>query len=315
MSDVTDLVIQKYKNLFPNVKKADEAIALMEQNFLPIKVADHQDKVNFEKAHEARMIVRSKRIEVEKTRKELKADALAYTKAVDGEARRLTDSLEKIENHLYEQEDVVSGHAARLALEKAKAEEQARIQEAKRLQEEAEKQAEERRKLDEERRKLDEERKELEEKKAQAEKERKRIIQEEENKKKLELIRAESEKRRAEEEKQRIEQAARQATIDAENRMKAEQQAKDRAAAQRKAEEERKEAEKKAEEARKESAKKKREQNAPDRTKLLQFAKKIGELIKEIPECREEDGIKVAKKMSDNLQRLSNWLKDEAEKI
>lgn len=92
----------------------DAAIAEMSKNYLPMTINGLEDKVGFQMVHAARMDVKRKRLEVEKTRKELKADALRYTQAVDGEARRITSLLEPIEQHLEAQEAVITQEKARI---------------------------------------------------------------------------------------------------------------------------------------------------------------------------------------------------------
>lgn len=103
---------------------ADAAISELSAKFMPLKVADANDQQGLVAVHEARMTVKNLRVAVEKTRKELKADALAYGNKVDAEAKRLTALLTPIESHLEEQEAIV-----------------AREKERKRLEEEARKQA------------------------------------------------------------------------------------------------------------------------------------------------------------------------------
>ncbi len=147
----------------------DTAIAEMSERFLPLQISGIDDAEGLKAVHSARMVVKSHRIQVEKVRKELKADSLAYGRRVDGEAKRITALLEPIERHLSDQEDAVIiekeriKNAARLKAEaEAKAaadKEEARlkaIQEAEdvRLKAEAEKLAEERRELDVERNKI-----------------------------------------------------------------------------------------------------------------------------------------------------------------
>jgi len=96
---------------------SDAAIAEMASQFMPLRVEGIDDKVGFVLVHTARMVVKAKRVAVEKTRVDLKADALAYGRAVDGEAKRLTDLMQPIEDHLEEQEMAVVREKARIAKE------------------------------------------------------------------------------------------------------------------------------------------------------------------------------------------------------
>ena len=70
------------------------------------------------KVHEARMQLRRLRTGIEKRRKELKEGALAYGRAVDGEAKRLTAEIEPIEEKLEAEEKAYE--AEREAEKKAK---------------------------------------------------------------------------------------------------------------------------------------------------------------------------------------------------
>ena len=99
------------KHIATELKKfslTDAAIEQMEKEFLPLVVKGVEDKDGYKAVREARLTVKNHRVEVEKTRKELKADSLAFGKAVDGEAKRITTKLESIETHLQEQEDIVA---------------------------------------------------------------------------------------------------------------------------------------------------------------------------------------------------------------
>ncbi len=90
-------------------------IAEMSDRYMGLLVKDPNDADGFKVAHNARMIVKGKRIEVEKKRKELGADALAYGRAVNSEAKRITALLRPIEDHLISQERVVLDEKERKA--------------------------------------------------------------------------------------------------------------------------------------------------------------------------------------------------------
>lgn len=93
---------------------ADNVIKRLEQDYLPLTINGIDDKEGFKRVHDARMEVRGLRIDVETTRKELKAKAVAYGKKVDGEARRLKEPLIRIEEHLNSQEDAVKEEIERI---------------------------------------------------------------------------------------------------------------------------------------------------------------------------------------------------------
>lgn len=89
-------------------RRQDAAIAKLADEYLPLKIAGIDDKKGFEVVHAARMQVKATRVGLEKTRVALKAEALAYGKAVDAEAKRLFDLIAPIESHLEEQENAVT---------------------------------------------------------------------------------------------------------------------------------------------------------------------------------------------------------------
>jgi hypothetical protein len=142
---------------------SDSAIAEMRDAYMPLAIAGAEDSDGFKRVHEARIRVKTTRVDIEKKRKELKEDALRWGRTVDGEAKRLTALLEPIESHLQTEEDGYT--AAKEAIRnaerlKAEAEERAK-REAEEARLKAEHDAEVER-LRVEREKLDAERKEQE---------------------------------------------------------------------------------------------------------------------------------------------------------
>ena len=95
----------------------DAVISKMSAEYLPLKVKGLDDKEGLKIVHDARIIVKGKRIEVEKKRKELKESSLKFGQAVDGEARRIIALLTPIEAHLEEEESIVGREKERLRLE------------------------------------------------------------------------------------------------------------------------------------------------------------------------------------------------------
>lgn len=204
----------------------DTAIAKMREEFLPLTINGTEDKAGFKRVDAARKLVKGHRCDVEKTRKDLKAEALKFGQAVDSEAKRITALLEPIELHLETEQKRVTDELARIQREKeeaerAKAEEEARkireaeeakIREAheaeeKRLAAEREKLAAERReqeerdrvereKIDAERREIEEARRKLADEQARVDAEKKRLADEEAARQLAEREREESERRR-----------------------------------------------------------------------------------------------------------------------
>ena len=92
----------------------DAAIAEMEKIYMDLTITDLEDKEQFDAVHSARMTVKGKRVEVEKRRKELKADALEWGRKVDTEAKRIVGKLEPIESHLDREERKVTDEQERI---------------------------------------------------------------------------------------------------------------------------------------------------------------------------------------------------------
>jgi hypothetical protein len=95
------------------IAKTDAAIEQIREEYLQLVVAGPQDQAGFKSAETALKKVVRIRTTVEKTRKALKADSVRYGKAVDGEAKRIREAIEPIEEHLKTQCDVVRLEEAR----------------------------------------------------------------------------------------------------------------------------------------------------------------------------------------------------------
>lgn len=109
------------------LRKSDVAIAQMRSQYLSLKVNGVDDKEGLQVVTEARKDVKKLRCAIEKRRKELKADADRFGKAVNTEANRLKEMIEPIESYLIDQETSVQRELDRIAAE-AEAAKQAKIQ-------------------------------------------------------------------------------------------------------------------------------------------------------------------------------------------
>lgn len=175
-----DTLLVKFDN-FEQIARKWEAEAKS------IIVTDETQVSLMERAREGRLILKDKRVSIEKTRKALKEESLREGQAIDKIARYLKDLIEPIENYLEEQERFVELKQAREAAEKAERERiereaaEAKVEAARKAEEAAER---ERLNIEIEvmRKKLDEERK------AKAEADR---IAAEEKKKADEILRQE----------------------------------------------------------------------------------------------------------------------------
>jgi colicin import membrane protein len=117
------------QNLITNELKkfevTDAAIAAMSKEFMALTIQGLDDREGYKRVKESRIFVKSKRVAVEKTRKELKEESLNFGRMVDAEAKRIFALLEPIESHLEAQETAIDKEKERI-----KAEEEAKAQAA-----------------------------------------------------------------------------------------------------------------------------------------------------------------------------------------
>ncbi len=100
----------------------DAAISELTDNYMQLAVNGIDDKDGLKAVKEARSVVKRHRIDVDKRRKELNADALECQRRINGEAKRITALLELIESHLEAQEKKVDDEIERIKREKEEAE-------------------------------------------------------------------------------------------------------------------------------------------------------------------------------------------------
>jgi hypothetical protein len=81
------------------------AVAELSKEFLPLKIISIDDTEGYTEVSKALRFVVSRRTAVEDKRKELKADSLAYGRAVDARAKEITEMLSPIELHLKAEKD------------------------------------------------------------------------------------------------------------------------------------------------------------------------------------------------------------------
>ncbi len=110
------------ENELKNFNVTDAAISELTSNYMPLVINGIDDKDGIKAIKEARSVVKRHRIDIDKRRKELNADALEYQRRINGEAKRITDLLEPIEAHLEAQEKKVDDELDRIKREKEEAE-------------------------------------------------------------------------------------------------------------------------------------------------------------------------------------------------
>jgi len=99
------------------------AVAELSKEFLPLKITSIDDVEGYTEVSKALRFVVSKRTAVEEKRKELKADSLAYGRAVDARAKEITEMLSPIELHLKSEKDRIDAEKEEIK----KREEEAKI--------------------------------------------------------------------------------------------------------------------------------------------------------------------------------------------
>lgn len=346
--------VEKVDFITTELKKfqiADKTIAEWSEKFMPLKIDGIKDREGYDKVREARLFMKGRRIEVEKTSKLLKADALAFQRAVNDEEKRIVGLMDQIETHLSDQEEAYETEKQRVKEEKERQEQQRFNQrnsllltngcafngDSYSIAELSIMQSDIRYISDEafdgflDKVKIEHE-KELE---AKAEAER---LQREETERlkaereELEKMRAEQEKQRQEIQRQKDEIEAEknrqaQAKIDHENKVRADEQAKQRAIELKKAQEEsakraksellekqRLEKEKAEEQARKAKARDERlEALKPVKQKLTDFANMVSAI--EIPALNDVEGDEILKQAKGLLEKVSNYINEKTSNL
>jgi chromosome segregation ATPase len=124
-----DLLVQQEIKKF---SVTDEAIAQMRADYMSLSVGGLKDKEGYLAVQDALKDVKGTRVQVEHTRKELNEVPLKWQRTVNTEAKRITEQLQQIEDHLKNQKKGIDDTKARIKREQEEAAEkahQARIQE------------------------------------------------------------------------------------------------------------------------------------------------------------------------------------------
>ncbi len=120
------LVVQEGK-VFDVIGIQDLVIAELSKQYMPLKIKGIEDKAGYEKVHDARMKIVSLRVKVTKHGKEMREEAVKYSKDIIAEEKRVIGLMEPIEQHLLQEEKAIDDAKAEIKMAKARAEE-ARIQ-------------------------------------------------------------------------------------------------------------------------------------------------------------------------------------------
>ncbi len=95
----------------------EAAIAIMSEKYMQLTIKDIDDADGFEQVHTARMDVKTRRVKVMKTGKEIRADAVKFQKAVLAKEKGIIALLEPIETHLTTEEEKVTKEKERIKAE------------------------------------------------------------------------------------------------------------------------------------------------------------------------------------------------------
>lgn len=93
---------------------ADAKIAELKEQYKDVTIIDTNDKDGYKSAKEALSVLRPIRTAIDKKRKELNEFPLQYQKAVNNEAKRLTELIEEIEKPIKERKDWIDGEKDRI---------------------------------------------------------------------------------------------------------------------------------------------------------------------------------------------------------
>jgi len=282
----TETALTKFSATEVDYGVAETTISDLKSRYSGLTIRSNAD---YEKVRLAIADVRAIRVGVEKSRKELKADALEFGRRVDAEAKRVTALLEEVETPLLVEKLRVDRERAAQRERKeaeARAKAEAEIAEAKRLEEEriATEQAKREAELAAERERLVAERAALEA--SQRELDAARL--EFERARQAELDRANAERAKVQAEREELERAERERLEAIEFAERQEREAREQAEAH--AAEERRMAE-----------------LAPDRDKVVLFAQTLAAL--EYPKLASEEGkalIRVVVQKMDVIVELLN---------
>ena len=103
------------------LQEVDQVIATITP-YMALTINGVEDREGLKAVHDARMEVKQIRINVERSRKELKASALEFGRRVDAEAKRVTALITPIEKHLEDQEFAIEAEKERIKAAKLEAE-------------------------------------------------------------------------------------------------------------------------------------------------------------------------------------------------
>lgn len=119
IDDIIKNQIEKYQDVVPDVED-------LKKRYMSLKVNDINDDEGYQTVSVALRDMVKTRNDIERKRKELKADSLKFGNAVDAEAKKITELITPIEQHLRAEKEKVDEEKERIRLQK-EAEQQDKI--------------------------------------------------------------------------------------------------------------------------------------------------------------------------------------------
>jgi len=90
--------------------------AARKEEFMPLTITGINDTTGYDAVHKARIVMKNKRVEVEKMRKDIKRYYLDKGNEVDAKAREINSLLDPVESYLKEQEDAIDAEKERIKI-------------------------------------------------------------------------------------------------------------------------------------------------------------------------------------------------------
>lgn len=121
------------KNALKEFNVTDTAIAELKNKYSELKISGLEDKQGYAVVRAARLDIKTRRIEVDKKRKELNEVAINHQRQVNAEAKRITALLEPLEDYLTTQEKEFEDEKERFKKEKERLEKEKIVNRIKNL--------------------------------------------------------------------------------------------------------------------------------------------------------------------------------------
>lgn|GEM_PF-6002726 len=100
-----EIIIQEFiEDQISQFNITDAAIAELKQSYMPLVINGLEDKIGYKAVRQARLDIKKYRVDIENKRKDLNENPIKIQKAINAEAKRVTEQLREIEDYLAKQE-------------------------------------------------------------------------------------------------------------------------------------------------------------------------------------------------------------------